>query len=99
MNKQKRLKPIPRFKNEDEERDFWATHDSTEYFDYDRPITMDFSKLRFSTKAVTVRLPSTTLHDLRVLANRRDVPYQSLLKVFLAERVEAELRRMSMNHA
>jgi len=93
--KQIKLKPIPRFASEDDERDFWATHDSTEYFDYTHPIKMDFSHLRPSTQPVTVRLPQMLLYDLRMIANRRDVPYQSLLKIYLAERVEAELRRQS----
>ena len=91
MQKQKKLKSIPRFKNEDEERDFWATHDSTEHFDYSHPIQMDFSHLRPSTNSVTVRLPQGMLSDLRTLANKRDVPYQSLLKIFLAERLEKEM--------
>lgn len=86
----KKLKSIPRFKSEDEERDFWATHDSTDYFDYSRPIKMDFSRLKFTTRPVTVRLPLEVLSGLRRLANRRDVPYQSLMKIFLAERIAQE---------
>ena len=95
MNKQKKqikLKSIPHFATEDEERDFWATHDSTDYFDYSHPIRMDFSRLKLSAKPVTVRLPLALLSDLRTLANKRDVPYQSLLKIFLAERLEKEMR-------
>lgn len=92
QKKQKKCKPIPRFASEDEERDFWATHDSTDYFDYSKPIHMDFSHLRPSTQAVTMRLPQGLLSDLRILANRRDVPYQSLMKIFLAERIEQERR-------
>lgn len=90
--KQKKLKPIPRFASEDEERDFWAMHDSTAYFDYSKPIHMDFSHLRPSTQTVTMRLPQGLLSDLRILANRRDVPYQSLMKIFLAERIDRERR-------
>lgn len=92
MKKQKKLKPIPNFANEDDERDFWATHDSTEYFDFSHPIQMDFSHLRPSTNSMTIRLPSGMLSDLRTLANKRDVPYQSLLKIFLAERIRQELQ-------
>jgi len=96
MNKQKKqkgLKPIPRFATEDEERDFWAIHDSTDYFDYSHPIQMDFSKLKLSAKPVTVRLPWSLLDSLKRLANKRDVPYQSLMKIWLAEKVAAEERR------
>ena len=86
------IKPIPRFKNEDEERDFWATHSAVDYFDFSRRVTMDVSRLKLSTNPVTVRLPSGMLADLRMLANKRDVPYQSLMKIFLAERVRQELQ-------
>lgn len=92
QKKQKKLNPIPQFTSEDEERDFWATHDSTDYFDYNHPIQMDFSNLKFTTKPVTVRLPLGVLSDLRRLANKRDVPYQSLMKIFLAERLAQEQR-------
>lgn len=87
----KKLKPIPRFKNEDEERKFWATHDSTEYFDTRKPAKLSFPNLRPSTKTITLRLPETLLFQLRTLANKKDVPYQSLLKVFLAEKVKEEM--------
>lgn len=82
---------VPRFVREDEERDFWAKHSVLDFPDRFRRVTLDLSRLKPSTQAVTVRIPSGMLSDLRMLANRRDVPYQSLLKIFLAERVEAEL--------
>lgn len=88
----KTIQQIPDFNNEDDERNFWATHDSIDYFDFSHPIQMDFPHLRPSTNSMTIRLPSGMLADLRTLANKRDVPYQSLLKVFLAERLEKELR-------
>jgi predicted DNA binding CopG/RHH family protein len=88
----KKRKPIPRFNNEDEERDFWATHSATDYFDFSRRVVMDFSHLKLSTKPMTIRLPSGMLSDLKTLANKRDVPYQSLLKIFLAERLQQEFR-------
>lgn len=91
--KNQALKTIPRFKNEDEEREFWATHDLTDYLHIFKPVKMDFSHLKPSTASVTVRLPSGLLEDLRRLANKRDVPYQSLMKILLAEKVEDELRR------
>ncbi len=88
----RKLKPIPKFKNEDEEREFWATHDTAEYFDTSRPIELDLSELKPSTKSITVRLPESLLAALKTLAHKRDVPYQSLMKIFLAERVKKEYR-------
>lgn len=90
-----KLKKIPRFKTEDEERDFWATHSVTDYFDTFHPITMDFSHLKPSTSPVTVRLPLSLLEDLKMLANKLDVPYQSLMKILLARQVRAEQKRMA----
>lgn len=92
MAKNKKIKPIPKFKNEDEERDFWAKADTSQYFDFDNPIEMDLSALKPSTKPVTIRLPESLLSDLKIIANKQDVPYQSLMKVFLAERVNQEYR-------
>lgn len=91
MKKQvKKLKTIPRFHSEDEERDFWAIHDATDYFDFTKRIKLDLSNLKPSTKPVTVRLPAGLLEDLKILANKKDVPYQSLMKIFLAEKVREE---------
>ena len=83
---------IPSFKSEDEEREFWATHDSTEFVDWSKAKRAVFPNLKLSTKTISLRLPESTIAALKVLANKRDVPYQSLLKVFLAEKVEEELR-------
>lgn len=88
----KRLKKIPHFKNEDEERNFWATADTTEYFDTSKPIELDLSQLKPSTEAISLRLPSYLLYRIKQLANAKDVPYQSLMKIFLAERVKQELK-------
>lgn len=93
MPERKSLKPIPRFESEDEEREFWASHDSADYVDWSRAKTVSFSHLRPSTRTISLRLPEALLENLKLLANKRDVPYQSLLKIFLAERVEQELRR------
>ncbi len=90
--KKNKFKAIPRFKNEDEERDFWATADSTEYFDYSKPVEFDLSKLKFSTETISLRLPQYLLARIKELANKKDVPYQSLMKIFLAEKVEESLR-------
>jgi len=92
MIKRSKIKPIPKFKNEDEERDFWATHDATDYFDMENPIELDLSKLKPTTESISLRLPSYLLGRIKEIANFRDVPYQSLMKIFLAERVEKELR-------
>ena len=94
MRKPKRaLKRIPVFRTEDEEREFWATHDSTEYVDWSKARVVRFPNLRPSSTAISVRLPDTLLTELKLLANERDVPYQSLLKVYLTDRVSAERER------
>lgn len=85
------IEPIPNFASEDEERDFWANHDSTEFVDWSNARRLTLSNLKPSTKSISIRLPESLLDELKLLANRRDVPYQSLLKVFLAERVDKEL--------
>lgn len=85
------LKKIPEFKSEEEEFEFWATHDSTEYVDYSKGKRVLFSKLKPSTKTISIRLPEPLIERLKLLAKKRDVPYQSLLKIFLAEKVEDEL--------
>jgi predicted DNA binding CopG/RHH family protein len=84
-------KKIPKFENEDQERDFWASHDSTEYVGWDKAKRMKFANLKPSTRTISLRLPESMLDDLKMLANKRDVPYQSLLKIFLAERIREEL--------
>ena len=82
---------IPKFKNEDKEREFWATHDSTDYINWSTGKKVVLSKLKPSIKTISLRLPESMLEELKLLANKRDVPYQSLLKIFLAERLEEEL--------
>ncbi len=86
-----KLKPKPTFKSEAEEASFWASHDSTDYVDYSKSRRMIFPKLKPSTETISLRLPKSLLEQLKTLANKRDVPYQTLLKLFLRERVEAEL--------
>lgn len=92
MPESRSLKPVPRFETEDEEREFWATHDSTDFVDWSRAKPVTFSRLKPSTRTISLRLPEALIENLKMLANKRDVPYQSLLKIFLAERVEEELR-------
>jgi len=89
----KKLKKIPRFRDEEQELDFWSTHDLSDYYDLSQAQRVAFPKLERSTETISLRLPAGLLDDLKVLANRMDVPYQSLLKIFLAERVDRELRR------
>lgn len=84
-------KPIPEFQNEDEEREFWATHDATDYLDWSQAERVIFPKLKPSTKTISLRMPESMLNELRTLANARDVPYQSLIKLFLRERIDQEL--------
>lgn len=86
----KNPKPVPTFRSEDEEREFWATADTIEYFDWSRAQRLAFPNLKPSTATISLRLPQGLLEELKVLANQRDVPYQSLLKVFLAERIASE---------
>jgi len=90
----KKTKPakrsIPRFETENQERDFWARHDVVDYFDWDKAVKGSFPALKPSTTTISVRLPASLLDALKALANERDVPYQSLLKVFLAERIARE---------
>ena len=86
-------KALPRFKSEDEERDFWATADSALYIDWKAAKRIVFPKLKPSQRTISLRLPEMMLAALKRLANKRDVPYQSLMKVFIAERLAEELRR------
>jgi len=88
------LRDIPTFESEDEEREFWATHDSTEYVDWDKASPVYFPKLKPSTKSISLRLPEMMLDKLRLIAHKRNVPYQSLIKVFLYERINQELMHL-----
>jgi predicted DNA binding CopG/RHH family protein len=84
-------KRIPKFKSEAEEREFWATHDTVPYLDWNRAVPVVFPDLKPSTETISLRLPVGLLSALKMLANKRDVPYQSLLKIYLAERIGQEL--------
>lgn len=86
------MKKVPRFRSEDEERKFWARRDSTEYVDWKRAKKAVLPKLKPSVKTISLRLPKSMLEELKLLANKRDVPYQSLLKIFLSERIREEFR-------
>ena len=89
-----KLKEIPPFNNEDEEREFWATHDSTGYVDWSKAEkNPTFPRLKPSTRTVSIRLPESLIAELKTLANKKDVPYQSLVKIYLSEKVREEAAR------
>ena len=88
-------KRVPKFESEDRERDFWARTDSTQYVDWTRGSRAVLPALKPSLTTISLRLPDLLLAELKLLANKRDVPYQSLLKVFLAERIREELHAAS----
>src|SRR5438477_12667029 len=83
-------KPVPEFRSEDDERQFWGGHDSTEFIDWRTARRHKFPTLKPTLRTISLRLPVSMIEDLKILANQRDVPYQSLLKVFLAERLQQE---------
>ena len=85
----RKRKSIPTFKNEAEEQAFWESRDSTDYVDWSRAERVRFPNLKPSTKAISLRLPVGLLERIKIAANKRDVPYQSLIKVWLAEKVDA----------
>lgn len=84
-------KQIPRFESQDQERAFWVAHDSSEYLDWSKAKQLSLSNLRPSTETISLRQPDMLLEQLKLLANKRDVSYQSLLKIFLTERIDQEL--------
>ena len=85
-----KLKKIPEFKDEDEEREFWATHSPIDYFDSNNFKRASFPKLKPSLKSISIRLPEDMLAELKILANKKDVPYQSLAKIYLARQIALE---------
>ena len=87
MSRKRKLKPIPKFKSEAEERAFWETHDTTPYVDWSKARRVSFPNLKLSTTTISLRLPQGLLDQIKIAANKRDVPYQSLIKMWLAEKV------------
>lgn len=77
------------------ERQFWSKHDSTDYIDWKKGKRVVLDKLQPSVRTISIRLPEMMIEELKLLANKKDVPYQSLLKIFLAERIEAELEHIT----
>ncbi len=88
-------KKIPRFTSADEERKFWENHDSADFIDWKNADRVILSKLKPTVRSISIRLPEIMIEEIKILANRRDVPYQSLMKMFLAERIEEELHKVS----
>ena len=88
----KKLKEIPNFKNETEEREFWAENDSTEFVDWKTAESVILPKLKPTTRTISIRISASMLDKIRLVANKRDVPYQSLIKSFLQERIDEELK-------
>ena len=84
------IKKIPQFKNEDEEREFWATQSPLDYFDATTFKRAAFPKLKPSLKSISIRLPEDMLAELKIIANKKDVPYQSLAKIYLARQIALE---------
>ncbi len=85
-------KRIPNFRTEDEERKFWSKHDSTEYVDYQKAKSVIFTELKPSTHSISIRMPDYLLNRLKMLAHKKDIPYQSLLKLYLTEKIEEEIK-------
>lgn len=85
--KKNSLKQMPKFKNEKAEAEFWSSHDSSEYIDYTNAKRAAFPNLKPTTRTISIRLPESLIEHIKQLANKRDVPYQSLIKIFLAEKV------------
>ncbi len=89
----KKIKPMPKFKNERDEREFWTTHDTTDFFDFSESnrVAIEFDPgIEAPVKSISLRLPRDMLNQLKVLANKKDIPYQSLIKVYLAEKIAEE---------
>ena len=89
----KNLKKVRKFKNEDEERNFWAEADSAEYIDWQKAEIVVLPKLKPSTKTISLRLPESMLDEIRTIANKNDVPYQSFIKIILKEKIDEELKK------
>lgn len=96
----KNIKEIPQFKNEDDRAQFWLEHDFTDYYDASKRVKLNFPNLKPSTQSVTVRLPKPLVRNIKLLANEQDVPYQSLLKIFLDEKVKEKiaLKQKALRH-
>jgi predicted DNA binding CopG/RHH family protein len=81
---------LPRFLNDDDERDFWSKEDSTNYFDWTKAKETILPNLKPSLKTISLRLPESMIHSLKIIANKNDIPYQSLIKIIIQERLDRE---------
>lgn len=86
----KKIKKIPRFKNEDEEREFWLTHSTIDYLGNFEPVDLYLPNLKPTTRSISIRLPEWMIDQLKQIANKHDVPYQSMVKIFLGEKIKEE---------
>ena len=91
-------KSIPKFESEDDEREFWTNADSTEYINWNKAKKTILPNLKPSTKKISLRLPELMIEELKSLANKHDIPYQSLMKIYLAERIQRELKSIATSH-
>ena len=85
---------IPKFRTEEEERIFWSSHDSTEYIDWSKAKDITLSNLMPSVRSISIRLPEIMVEELKLLAHKKDIPYQSLMKLYISEKVEEELQKI-----
>jgi hypothetical protein len=92
-NIMRKLKEIPKFKSEDQEREFWTNHDSTEFIDWNGGEFVSFPKLKPTMKTISLQLPEFVVDELRIMARKRDVSYQALIKIFIKERIDQEINR------
>lgn len=88
----KKLKSLPKFKNEDEEREFWATHDSTDYFDWSKARRVIFPNLKLTKKPISLRVTTILLAKVKSVANKKDMPYQTLMKQYISEGVDKDFQ-------
>lgn len=88
----KKLKDIPIFDSEDEEREFWAGADSTDFINWENAEVSVLPNLKPTTRTISLRMPESMLNQIRLIANQRDVPYQSLIKIFLKDKIKEELK-------
>lgn len=91
--KVKKIKNIPIFKSNEEERKFWTTHSSVDYLDWSQAVHAKFPNLKLTSKPITLRLPLSLLDDLKVRANSLDIPYQSLMKIYLKQGLQKQLNQ------
>jgi len=85
---------IPKFRTEEEERNFWSSHDSTEYIDWSKAKDVTLSNLKPSVRSISIRLPEIMIEELKLLAHKKDIPYQSLMKIYISEKMREEFQKI-----